>query len=244
MGENMSPSSLNAKELGNLLIEFQESVLSIARKHQGKSLGDLDNSFSLKEVKNESAGYHFYSDHPKAYDAGNTIIGAVNNKTLVGLPRESFVGIKMISKIARQHNCNAEISNNGNDNAVAVLTPEDKLITPEDVIIKDKKDFYGEITRVGGIEYKVRFKTFGGTIHNAITSKMLAKKAAEKLYQTVKIKADVRYVASTYEIEEINIIDVEDFEVQSNTELFNDLRSSLGKYSNKYGSDLNEYIND
>jgi len=62
----------------------------------------------------------------------------------------------------------------------------------------------------------------------------LAKKANEKLYQTVKIKADVRYIVSTFEIEEIKIIELEDYEVQSNTELFNNLRSSLGKYSNKY----------
>jgi len=62
----------------------------------------------------------------------------------------------------------------------------------------------------------------------------LAKKAAEKLYQTVKIKADVRYIVSIFEIEEIKIIELEDYEVQSNTELFNNLRSLLEKYSNKY----------
>jgi len=99
--------------------------------------------------------------------------------------------------------------------------------------LRDIKDFYGEITRVGGVEQKVRFRTFSGKTYNAITSKDLAKRIANKLYQTVKMKAEVRLIVSADGYEEIKIVDVVEYKVQSNTGLFEELRETLGSYDIK-----------
>jgi len=241
-GEHISPGSFSVKELGNLLIDIQKSVFAIA----GIS-DDADESavISLKEIKNESAGLHFYSDWPTVNDACVKLIKAVNRRDLTGLPRSSFVGIKHISKIAKEKKCDAELKNNtSRTSATATLKQKDNLIFPEDVFLKDTKDFYGEITRVGGVEPRVQFKTFSGTTHHADVSKELARQIANKLYQTVKMKAEVKWISSSDVFEEMKIISVEDYSVQSNTGLFDELRETLESYSDKYGSDLEGLMND
>jgi len=173
------------------------------------------------------------------------LIKAVDKRDFTGLPRNSFEGIKHISKLAKEKKCDAELKNRTTEtSATAILKESDNLIFPEDVLLKDIKDFYGEITRVGGVEPRVQFKTFSGTTHHADVSRDLAQRIANKLYQTVKMKAEVRWIASSGEIVDIKITDVEDYEVKSNAGLFDELRETLGSYSDKYGSDLEGLIND
>jgi len=231
IGEHISPGSFSAKELGNLLIDIQKSVSAIAGISED---ADETGLISLKEITNESAGLHFYSNRPSANDACVRLINAVDKRDFTGLPRSSFEGIKHISKLAKEKKCDAELKNRTtNTSAIATLKESDNLIFPEDVLLKDTKDFYGEITRVGGVEPRVQFKTFSGTTHHADVSKELAQQIANKLYQTVKMKAEVRWIASSDGFEEIKIVDVEDYEVQSNTGLFDELRGTLGNYDIK-----------
>ena len=242
IGDHISPGSFSAKELGNLLIDIQKSVSAIAGITE-----DVDEAglISLKEITNESAGLLFYSSRRPANDACVRLIDAVDKKDFTGLPRSSFEGIKHISKLAKEKKCDAELKNRTtNTSATASLKESDNLIFPENVLLKDTKDFYGEITRVGGVEPRVQFKTFSGKIHHADVSKELARKIANKLYQTVKMKAEVRWIASSDDFVEIKIVEIEDYKVQSNTGLFDELRETLGSYSDKYGSDLEGLIND
>jgi len=237
--------SFTAKELGELLIDLQKGMASIAEQFGDKEWADSDKILSLVNLEDKSNGLSFASYYPAANSGYNLMIKSANNKNLYGLPRGAFDGMKAISKLAKKKNCNAELSSEqGSKKKYAVITPEDTLIVPKEVYMRDTKDFYGEITRVGGVEPKVRFRTFGGSVLNGIATKKLAKEIAGMLYQTVKLKAEIKWLASSSEIEEIKILDVEEFEVQSNTELFNDLRDSLGDYSEKYGSDLKGLIND
>jgi len=242
IGDHISPGSFSAKELGNLLIDIQKSVCSIAGISEDADETDL---ISLNEIKNESAGLHFYSNQPTINNACIRLINAVDKRDFTGLPRTSFQGIKHISKIAKEKKCDAELKNSTSRTSItATLKQEENLFFPEDVLLKDSKDFYGEITRVGGVEPRVQFKTFSGTTYHADVSKEMARQIANKLYQTVKMKAEVRWIASSKGYEEIKIVDVEDYKVQSNTGLFDELRESLGVYSDKHGPDLEGLIND
>lgn len=242
IGDHISPGSLSAKELGNLLIDIQKSVSAIVGITEDT---DETGLISLREIKNESAGLGFYSEHPSSNNACIRLINAVDKKDFTGLPRNSFVGIKHISKLAKEKKCDAELKNKTTStSATATLKESDDLIFPEDLPLKDTKDFYGEITRVGGVEPRVQFKTFSGKTHHADVSRGLAQKIANKLYQTVKMKAEVRWLASSDDFVDIKIMDVEDYEVKSNTGLFEELRDTLGSYSDKYGSDLKGLIND
>lgn len=242
VGDHISPGSFSAKELGHLLIDIQKSVLSIAGITEDS---DENSLISLKEITNESAGLHFYSDQQSVNEASIRLINAVGKRDFTGLPLRSFEGIKHISKLAKEKKCDAELKNRTmNTTAIATLKESDNLIFPEDVLLKDTKDFYGEITRVGGVEPRVQFKTFSGTTHHADVSKELARQIANKLYQTVKMKAEVRWIASSDGFEEIKIVDIEDYKVQTNAGLFDELRETLGSYSDRYGSDLEGVIND
>lgn len=240
VGDHISPGDFSAKELGNLLVDIQKSVSAIAGITEG---ADETGLISLKKITNESAGLHFFSNQQSANDACIRLINAVDKRDFTGLPRSSFEGIKHIVKIAREKKCDAEFKNDTN-NITATLKQKDSLIFPEEVLLKDIKDFYGEITRVGGVEPRVQFKTFSGTTHHADVSKELAQQIANKLYQTVKLKAEVRWISSSEGFEKIKIVDIEDYEMKSNTELFSELRETLGSYSNKYGSDLEGLMNE
>jgi len=77
VGDHISPGSFSAKELGNLLIDIQKSVFAIAGISEDAVETDL---ISLKEIKNESAGFHFYSNRPSANNACIRLINAVDKK--------------------------------------------------------------------------------------------------------------------------------------------------------------------
>jgi len=242
IGDHISPGSFSAKELGNLLIDIQKSVSAIAGITEE---ADETGLISLGEIKNESAGLDFYSGQPSANDACIRLINAVDKKDFTELPRSSFEGIKHISKLAKEKKCDAELKNKtAKTSAIATLKENDNLIFPEDVLLKDTKYFYGEITRVGGVDPRVQFKTFSGATHYADVSKELARQIANKLYQTVKMKAEVRWIASSGDYEDIKVIDVEEYKVQSNAGLFDELRVALGSYSDKYGSGPEGLINE
>jgi len=244
-GKGISPLSFTAKELGELLIDLQKGMSAFAEFFGDEDWKDSDQTLSLVSIENKSSSLSFASYYPSALEGYNLMIKSAKNKNLYGLPRDAFDGLKTISKLAKKKNCNAELSSEqDSEKKYAVITPEDTLIIPEEVYMRDTKDFYGEITRVGGVKPKVRFRTFGGSVLNGIATKKLAKEIAGMLYQTVKLKAEIKWLASSSEIEEIKILDVEEFEVQSNSDLFDDLRDSLGDYSEKYGSDLKGLIND
>ncbi|WP_428235198.1 hypothetical protein [Gracilimonas sp.] len=244
-GEGISPGSFTAKELGELLIDLQKGMASIAEHFGDKDWVDSEKILSLVNVEDKSNGLSFASYYPAADSGYDLMIKSANNKNLYGLPRGAFDGMKAISKLTKKKRCSAELSfEQDSENSYAVITPDDNLITPEEVYMRDTKDFYGEIIRVGGVQPKVWFRTFGGTLQDGIISKEIAPKVASKLYKTVKMKAEIKWLASSSEIEEIKILDVEEFEIQSNTDLFDDLRDSLGDYSEKYGSDLKGLIND
>lgn len=243
-GNGVSPSSFTAKELGELLIELQKGMSALVDSFGDPEWSESDHLLSLLEIKDESNGLHFSSDYPQAGRLYHQFTQAVNNKNLYGLPRESFSGLKLISKLTRNKNCNAEISFHlENKKEFAVLTPDDTLIIPEDFYLKDTKEFYGEITRIGGTEPRVRFKTFDGKTLNGDVSKELAKKIADKLYQTVKITAEVMWMNYSSEMK-IKVKSVEDFKVQKNSDLFKNLRSSLGEYANDYGKNPDRLIKD
>ncbi len=245
VGEGISPSSFTAKELGELLIELQKGMSALVDSFGDSNWSNSDHLLSLIDVKNESQGLFFSSSYPKATQAFYLYTEAANNKSLYNLPRESFDGIKLISRLTKTKKCNAEISftSSESNKEFAVITPEDTLIIPEEIYLKDTKEFYGEITRIGGAEPRVRFKTFDGKTLNGDLSKELAKKIADKLYQTVKITAEVTWEYSSSDMK-INVTSVEDFEVKKNVDLFNDLRHSLGNYAEGYGDSPERVINE
>lgn len=235
-GNDVSPKNFSAKELGNLLIEFQDSVTSIVRAKVDSAFENESNPFNLCEITNESAGLNFASSYPEVDRGFGLFVKAVDSKNFTGLPRGSFAGIQRITKLAKAKNCNAEFSHHSGDTVnKTVLKPNDIILLPEEILLTDTKDFYGEITRVGGTEPKVRFKTFAGKIENATATKELIKQIANKLYRTVKIRAEVKWIDGSDDYEEIKILTVEDLEVQSNSDLFDELREALGDYSEKYG---------
>jgi hypothetical protein len=236
-GKGITPGSFTAKEVGELLIDLQKSMSSIAEYFGDKKWSDSDRILSLVEIQNRSNGLNFASDYPKAPDGYALLIQAAENKHLHGLPRNAFDGMKRISALTKKKHCKAELSSESLPEVKkAVITPEDTLIIPEEVLMTDIKNFYGEITRIGGSEPKVRFRTFGGTLYDGTASKELAQNIAKMLYRTVRIKAEVKWEPSAYQIESIKIIEVKLHEVQSNKDLFDDLRQSLGDFSEKYGA--------
>lgn len=244
VGKGISPSSFTAKELGDLLIELQKGMSALVDSFGDSDWSENDQLLSLIEIKDESNGLFFSSNYPKAGQAYQQITKAANNKNLFHLPKESFGAIKLISKLTKNKKCNAEISYNSRaEKEFAVITPDDNLITPEEVYLKEIKEFYGEITRIGGAEPRVRFKTFDGKTLNGDLSKDLARGIAGKLYQTVKIKAEVKWLHSSSEMV-IKVLTVEDFKIQKNYELFENLRKSLGDYADEYGKNPDRLINE
>lgn len=147
-GNDVSPKNFSAKELGNLLIEFQDSVTSIVRAKVDSAFENESNPFNLCEITNESAGLNFASSYPEVDRGFGLFVKAVDSKNFTGLPRGSFAGIQRITKLAKAKNCNAEFSHHSGDTVnKTVLKPNDiHLATERYQNSGRKEEAYAEVT--------------------------------------------------------------------------------------------------
>lgn len=159
------PSSFSSKEIGELLIYFEDAVKSIIDLRFPNS--DISQTkIFLSNVKNESNGIYFGIDNSVETQEATYVLGRSINKggySDFGSPVYRLVA--HVVNLSRIKNCNAEFKKR-NEN-LATITPDFKIIKPESVIIKSPTTLYGTIEKVGREadgKPKVWLKLFNGRI--------------------------------------------------------------------------------
>ncbi len=231
-GDGMSPGKIRSKEIAEVIESVEEMIASVVLR-DNPTLKKDSIVIGLRSIQQGSIGLEFTPNIeeltlPAMYQIADSIV----RNSFIALPSGTISSLRKLSVFSRKHNCDAEFfAQNGKLEKLAILTPKTHI--PEILPLSGETTIYGEITRVGGSEPKIQFKTFDGHIIYCSTSKMIAKKAGTKLYTKVKLSGLAKCSPETYEIEDFHVIDIFDHEKTSLSDTFKDLTELFGSSFDK-----------
>ena len=227
---DLKPSTLKARELGELIAAFESAVVAVVRAHDSDIQADQI-MVPLVSVEDGSIGLEFRPNLPEyTYRAASEIVEAFVHNAFQVLPISALQSLKTITRFVRRHGCEAVIGVKvkGQTKVSGVITPSTRIETM--FRIEGETDLYGQVMRVGGVEPRVELKTIQGDTLYCDTTEQIAVQMGEILYQEVSVHG-----VATWDFDTLKI---RDFEIQSFsptkdtplTETFRAFHESVGTY--------------
>lgn len=240
-GEGIRPGSIRSKDIAQVITSVEDMIAAMLA-HDNPNINKDDVIIGLSSISRGSLALGF--DTPLsglATVAYERIIDAINREIFDRLPSAAISAIEELAKVSRR--CNTEIELQSKDETthlIAIITPETR-VTPA-TYITEKTVLYGEVSRVGGDEPKVRIKFIDGTALSCPISKQLALQLASRLYDIVAMRGVAKWRVSDLILEEFTIEQILPYCHQSARKSFTALRElGIGKYFNDI-TDVPDYI--
>jgi hypothetical protein len=226
-GEGMSPGKIRSKEIAEVIESVEDMIASMVILDHPE-LKKETIVIGLKNIRQGSIGLEFSPNLAElTLPATRRITKSIAENDFGVLPSGAINSLRKLSAFTRRYQCNAEFfTQNGRLESLAVLTPETQI--PDIYPLSGETTIHGEITRVGGAEPKIQFKTLDSHIIYCSTSKAIAKKAGAKLYTKVELRGLAEWNSETFEIENFHVIDISDYEQTLPSEAFEELANLIG----------------
>ncbi len=208
-GDNIKPSGIRAKEIGDLIAAVEEMIASQVIA-ENSTLKKDSVRVALTGIAEGSIGLTF-SPNLKGltFPAANSIAEAINTNKYDNLSTGSTNALKIITKFTQRHECKAEFyANNGSPKLITAVTSD--TVIPDDILINGETTIYGEASRVGGVEPKVQFRTIEGILLHCQATKTLAREIGAKLYTEIGLRGRASWNSRTLKIEAFIIEEVVD----------------------------------
>lgn len=240
-GEDIYPENIKAKELADIIINLEESLLNIVKKqHPDISIDEI--IIPLVNIDSGSATLRFKPSVPIILSAFIMLSSSIANANFENLPTRSIEGIQVISDFTRKRNCVAEFRVHADSEyPEAIIEPSTDIIVPESFYLIGETVLYGEIERVGGVAPKAVIRIADGrTIHCNVTIE-LAKELGRRLYSKCGFSGKAKWSAENYLVESFQIEKIIDYQETSILSAITEISSKFGKYY-KDIEDVIEYV--
>lgn len=227
-GEGMSPGKIRSKEIAEVIESVEDMIASVVLRDHPELKKEAI-IIGLKSIRQGSIGLEFSPNLAEfTLPATRRITKSIAENDFGVLPSSAINSLRKLSAFTRRHQCNAEFfTQNGKLESLAILTPETQI--PDIYPLSGETTVHGEISRVGGAEPKIQFKTLDGRIIYCSTDRATAKKAGAKLYTKVELRGRAEWNSETFEIENFHVIDISDYEETSPLEAFEELANLIGE---------------
>lgn len=226
-GAGMSPGKVRSKEIAEVIESVEDMIASmVVRDHPELRKDNV--VVGLKSIKEGSIGLEFAPNLLElTLPATRRISKAIQENDFSALPNSTINSLRKLSAFTRRYQCSAEfLEQNGRAESLAILTPETRI--PNIYPLSGETTIYDEITRVGGAEPKIQFKTFDEQVIYCSTSRVIAKKAGARLYSKVGLHGLAECNSETFKIENFHVNDISDYEAVSSSEALNELTKLFG----------------
>lgn len=207
VGNNISPISVRARELAEIISSFESAVVGIVLlEHQSLKAENI--AVSLVDIQNASLGLGFDSDvNELVYPAGLQLANAIEERHWGELPIKTLKDLRKLVGYTKRWSCQAEMRTvYGNTTALTILSPEVDI--PATATLYGGTEVVGVIKRVGGAEPRVMLTTLQGETLYCDLEEEMAKKLAQYLYETVQLAGYARWNFETLEILEFEITEI------------------------------------
>lgn len=226
-GTGIKPGVIRSKEIGEVITAFEEMIAAYVT-HTNSTLKKESVVVSLFAIQDGSLVFQFSPNLIElTVPAAKNIAEAIKRNDYRLLPDGTMKGLQEISKFTRRHNCDAEFyTQNGQPVHLATMTPDTEI--PVEAPLNGETVIYGEVTRVGGADPKVQFRTIDGHLVYCDITKELAREIGAKLYMRVGLRGQASWNARTLKIESFVAEEIILYQNTPISKAFDELRTAVG----------------
>lgn len=240
-GDNneINPESFSAKELGSIIIAFEESIRAII-DNSFPSVNQDDVRISLVSIENKSESLAFaLDDLPETIQALRVFSKSVQNKTYTSLPDRAYSGLRVIHNTVNNKSCNAELKYKSEK--LFTLFPNTELIKPESVNIESDGIIYGELLKIGGDKPRAWLRLDDGTTFSFGLSKEQVENLSPNMYKPLALKGKRKINTVTDNIVGFKLYDIVEYKPFNTYNAIKELRSITNGFWDTLGD--NNQIN-
>jgi len=235
----MKPTALKASEVAELISAYENALLRVIERDNPEV--NTDNILiSLVDIQENSSHYKFMpSVKPIVFAAAFSINTTIANKSFSELPYKTVESLSEIWKFTKKKNCQSEFTGKSIPNAI--IAPESPIQITKDFFFEGETTIYGRVERVGGAMPKVRIRLDNDQVLFLDIDEVLAKKLANRLYESIALKGLAKWRKYDYSIEDFKIEEIQHYEEGKIADAMSDLKNTIGTYWDSIGN-VDEYI--
>lgn len=239
----VTPHSFNAKELGELVIQFYDGIKDLI-DNRFPSINADDVFISLISIKNESESLVFESKGTDEIELVLKDLGiAITKGNPTDLPAKTYKSVKRIHSIAKAKNCCAELVQKGE--RLFIVEPSNEFIEQQRVLIKSKLVLYGDLIQLRGKAAKNRawVELYDGSkIAFSITDEQLFD-LKDKIKEPVALRGEAKWNTISKKVVSFKLHEILDYSPKSVIKGFNDIYKASSKYWDKLsGKDIINHL--
>lgn len=189
----VSPETLRAGELAELLRIVEDAILGIAEQEGDVDADDL--YISLQRINRGSAKLLFTANMPTlAWSAYFTLSTALATANIASIPRPAISAVQRMGHFATDHRIGIRFHRDlRSAAALAEIRPQSVGGLMALSMVSSETTLYGRLERVGGANPIARLRVSEDRVVSCQMSKALAKRIAPRLYEIVGLEGQAQY---------------------------------------------------
>jgi len=218
----VTPESFSAKELGELVISVYNGLKELIDTKY-PTIDSKDVRISLVKIENQSESLSFgYSDQAEVLDAVEEFGLSIKEETYTDLPFKTYKAVKTIFDVSKKKKCKAELVSN--NKTLFVVTPDNRLVEQEKVLVKSELVLYGELNKIGGDKTQAWVHLYDGSkIKFEINNDQLYK-LREKTKEPIGIKGTAKWNTITKKVVSFKLKEVLEYTSGGVSQGFSDIK--------------------
>lgn len=240
-GEGISPESIRASDLADILKSIEESISSVAIQMNPDL--DLDDFIvGLVQIQRGSARLAFSSSQPSiAKNSFEDISTAVSEKKIYRLPSTAVEGINKIVDFSKRRGCVIELRPDIQKEPTAFIQPDTDFGIKEKQTISSDSVIFGNLERIGGVRPMARIRISEHEVISCSVSYDLAKSLASRLYENIGLTGRATWNTQNWSMTTFEIHNITQYEGGSIKDAFRELANAAGDAWSDI-DDVKEYI--
>lgn len=240
-GEGISPESIRASDLADILKSIEKSISSVAVQ-KNPDLDPDDFIVGLVQIQRGSARLAFSSSRPSvARESFESVSTAVSEGKLYRLPPVAVDGINEIAEFSKKKACVIELRPDIQREPTAFIKPDTDFMIPEKQSITSDSVIFGKLERIGGTKPIARLRISEHEAVSCSISYELAKSLASRLYENIGLTGRATWNSQDWSMTSFEIHSTTQYEGGSLKDAFRELASAAGDAWSDV-DDVKEYI--
>lgn len=242
-GNGVNPSNVKPREVAELILNFEKSLLSTI-KEQNPEIDTDQLLFSFEEIRNESLDLKFLTRSVRevVLSAYTLITTSLNSGDFSLLNSETISSLKSITRFSRKYECSGQFNLNGK--VLSTFTPTTEISVDKPRLIKGETTIFGKLIDSGGENPNVHIRITEDQVLIFDTTEAHAKALATKLYEKVALSGIAKWDAKTMKILDFKLADILEYKAGNAAKAIAELRNITSGFWDKYNDndDINQQL--
>jgi len=225
-GNGITPNTVKASEIAELIKSFEASVLALA-KRDNSDVNEALVNISFEEIRASSLGLWLKPHIPAIYLATVALASSFNSNNFDNFSEPTLENLRVFTRFTKRHDCEGFIYSGSEK--LAAFNKDTVINYSEKGTISGETTIYGDVTRVGGDKPRATLKMNDDYSFSFEVNKEIAIQLAANLYKEVGLTGKARWDKKTYRLLEFFPNEIILLEKETISKTFKELSSLFSK---------------